>query len=63
MKTVTFDETQWRLVPARMTEAMITAWASAPCGEDDSDMHIAYTAMLKAAPTPPADGQSQGERS
>ena len=52
MKTVTFDESVWQLVPVSATKAMWAAWDSAPCnGEDDAaNLEAAYRAMLAAAP-------------
>lgn len=64
MKTITYDETQWTLVPVEPTEKMVEfaiykradlsdfrhGHKPAPYGETREQ----YRAMLAAAPTPPA---------
>ena len=57
MKTVTFDETKWRLVPVEPTEAMIEAAHEADDPGDDPaatpQYGVAWSAMLAAAPVAP----------
>lgn len=49
MKTVTFDETKWQVVPKKSTDAMFGAWNDC-CGGFDA----AYKALLAADPEAPA---------
>lgn len=58
MKTVTFDETKWKLVPIEPTRAMFEATVGCAgrisLGNMDAHIPIAWHAMLAAAPQPPA---------
>ncbi len=53
MKTITFDETKWKLVPVNPTSAMANAWfkEAQNAMSTNSDR---YRAMLHAAPQAPA---------
>lgn len=59
MKTITYDDTQWKLVPIRPTDDMIVAFAEAWYSKirciDDCEMEDAYADMLAAAPAPEAE--------
>lgn len=64
MKTITYDETKWRLVPVEPTPEMLDAWAELAMkrilGKRDGKgiIHAAgenWKAMLAAAPQPPAE--------
>lgn len=50
MRTITYDETQWQLVPKEPTRSMILDGQSRMW----SGIRPAYEAMLAAAPQPPA---------
>lgn len=57
MKTVTYDETKWKLVPLEPDENMIKAGLDSvmndrPLGFAQYRTTLAYKAMLSAAPTP-----------
>ena len=52
MKTVTFDEAQWQLVPKEPTVEMQAAGLSARIERDQNTANT-YKAMLAAAATPP----------
>ena len=54
MKTVTFDETEWQLVPKEPTEDMEYAGLISADDKDRASwMTQVYRAMLKTAPPPP----------
>ena len=53
MKTVTFDETQWQLVPKEPTEVMRLAGVEAGVASKTGWCPVAYRAMLANAPQPP----------
>ena len=62
IKTVTYNENEWRLVPVVATEEMQVAfaevWFTKKRCLDDPEMDDAYTAMLEASPQP---GEVAGE--
>ena len=51
MKTVTFDESVWQLVPVEPTEAMISEVIDAGSFDED-DVTYFWDSMLAAAPKP-----------
>lgn len=57
--------TEWKLVPVEPTDDMIVAFAEAWYSKrqciDDPDMLDAYSAMLAAAPVPPAGGEVEAQ--
>lgn len=51
MKTSTYDETQWKLVPVTATKEMFdAAWYKTP---DEEDLNEVWQAMVAAAPEAP----------
>lgn len=65
MKTITYDETKWKLVPVQPTEKMhrggraaMTAKGTVPV---DGYEGATYAAMLSSAPTPPAVEQPSAQ--
>jgi len=58
MKTITYDETKWKLVPIEPTTTMVIAGVNAALKNRDEPYFI-FVAMLAAAPTPSAAGQEK----
>lgn len=56
MKTITYDETQWKLMPVSINEDMHVAAVRtiAHCSGNDDFPRRVYDAMFAVAPTPPA---------
>ena len=52
MKTVTYDETKWKLVPVDMTDAQYEEALQHCDGYNRQYYRKWYKAMLSAAPTP-----------
>lgn len=59
MKTITYDETKWKLVPMEPTDAMALAAIKVGLRNPAINGVVQYKAMLAAAPTPPASEQAQ----
>ncbi len=54
MKTITYDENEWKLVPVEPTDKML--YAAADCIDEYAAFNsaaAAYREMLAAAPQPP----------
>lgn len=60
IKSITYDDTLYQLVPKVPTQAMFDAFYDAPLLDegDESDWRKSYRAMLSAAPTPPAQPEA-----
>lgn len=55
MKTITYDETKWKLMPLKATSAMVDVLEFGR----KQPTHNTYLNLLAAAPAPPTDGQAQ----
>ena len=64
MKTITYDESKWKLVPVEPTEEMLRAGVDAAIAQKNSRPWCppCYRAMLAAAPSAPATVQGDADR-
>lgn len=63
MKTITYDETKWKLVPVEPTPEMVKAMAAAYLdqhGYADAFIKAMYASAIAAAPAPAAQTQAEG---
>lgn len=58
MKTITYDDSAWKLIPAQPNEAMLNQ-ISPISGKEERLPYWWYQALIKSAPTPPASEQQR----